>query len=109
MKLLAYTLIATIAATSSFACDQAQARARLELAMSSGLIETFSHLNGVSTVHFRQNNWDRLDAFERLGVFGTMECFVAGPGKALSAIQAVNEGGRVLATFNGRTRQMDIR
>lgn len=98
-----------ILSNPAIACNQVQARSMLETGMSTGLIETFSRMNNTSTVHFRQSVWDRLDRFERLGVFGTIECVIAGPGNAVTSIQAVNERGRIIATYNGRTGRMTVR
>lgn len=104
--LFAISTIGSSAAAQS--CNQESAQTLLEFGVSSGVIDGFSRFNGFSTLHFRQAQWDRMDYAERLGVFATLDCVIAGPGKFVSSIQAVNEGGRVLATWNGRTQRMQV-
>jgi hypothetical protein len=96
-------------ATARQDCNEADARARFEMAMNGGAITAVSRFNGISTIHVSRGVWARMDFHSRLGMLGTFECVVAGRGNVLLTAQVVDEGGRVLATWDGRTRQMHVR
>jgi hypothetical protein len=39
----------------------------------------------------------------------TFQCLIAGPGNVLRTANVINRGGRVLAVWDGATRQLEIK
>lgn len=90
-------------------CNQAEATASIEKAQAGGAIVGVSMYQNKPTVFMEANVWAGLDLTTRLGIVATLQCAVAGPDKVLTTIQILDQGGRVLAVWDGLRRNFDVK
>lgn len=90
-------------------CDQADAESRWTQAVEGGVVEGASFLNDKLTIHLKATNWETYPLELRIGMFSVLDCVIAGPDSRVTEMQAVDEGGRVLATWDGINQQIDIK
>lgn len=98
-----------IFATGANACNQQDAKRRLETAMAKGVLLSTSMLNDTPTLHIERAIWTGLVLNTRAGMLATFDCAIAGPGKSLTKIVVVSETGRTLATWDGIKKKFDVR
>ncbi|WP_392336566.1 hypothetical protein [Loktanella salsilacus] len=113
--MLRFTGIAVVtsfvfAATSTHAaeCNVEIAEAKIDAAVNAEVITDLAMLNGIPTVAVDPSTWDQMIFSTRLGLVETIECAVAGPGSILARIQIIEPGGKVMANFDGLTRELDV-
>ena len=99
-----------LAATSIHAaeCDVEIAESKINDAVSAEVITDLAMLNGIPTVAVDPITWDQMMFSTRLGLVETIECAVAGSGSILARIQIIEPGGKVMANFDGLTRELDV-
>ena len=90
-------------------CDQADAESRWQRSIDAGLVQGASILNDKMTIHLKASDWNNYPLEVRIGMFVILDCVIAGPDSRVTEMQAVNEGGRVLATWDGIKQQIDVR
>lgn len=107
-------LVAGLAATTLAAqtprphCDQADAAARWDGAVAAGIVQGASMLNRMPTIHVRARDWAGYPLEVRLGMIATLDCAAGGGTEHFREIQIVDEGGRVLARWDGIRRRLDV-
>ena len=90
-------------------CDQADAESRWTQAVEGGVVEGASFLNDKLTIHLKAASWDAYPLEVRIGMFVILDCVIAGPDGRVTEAQAVDEGGRILATWDGIKQQIDVK
>ena len=90
-------------------CDQADAESRWERSIEGGVVEGASFLNDKLTIHLQASRWQAYPLEVRIGMFVILDCVIAGPDGRVTEMQAVDEGGRVLATWDGINQQIDVK
>lgn len=90
-------------------CNPAEAEAVLDHALEAGVVKNFSMHNGLPTVAAAHDVWAAMDLETRLGIIHTFECAVAGSGNILAEIQVIAETGKVLASFDGISRKLEVK
>ena len=107
-----FVLIAGAFSTQALAqtppCSQAEASERWDRASEMGMILGTSMLNRTPTVHVPRADWRSWPTDVRIGLIETMDCVAGGGDTFFAAINVVDEGGRVLARWDGRRRQIEI-
>ena len=91
---------------ASTQCDPAEAEGILEHAQASGIVAGMSMLNGIPSISVEGEVWAAIDLETRLSIISTFECAVAGRGNILAEVQVIAETGKILASFDGLTRQL---
>lgn len=109
-KLTAITLAAAISVTTAAAaeCVKEDAESKLTTAMDAGIITGVGMVNDLPTVAVDAETWRLMELNTRMGMVETLECFIAGPGNIVTTIQATAPTGKVLATFSGIERHLDV-
>ncbi|MCE8002549.1 MULTISPECIES: hypothetical protein [Billgrantia] len=95
--------------TTAMACDQDDALTKWEQAEEHEIILGAGNINGTMSFAVDEGVWDQLDFGTRLGMVETFQCLVAGPGNVLRTANVINRGGRVLAVWDGISKQLDIK
>lgn len=109
LALFAAAITIGVPALASDMCDQRDANEKWRKAETAGIILGMGMMNDIPTISIDESAWDGASLNTRTGLITTFECLVAGPGKALRSIQVVNRGGRLLATYDGIRKSIDVR
>lgn len=101
------TILAGTIATGAAACDQAEAEQRWRQAEQAGVILGAGLYGGIATFQVDAAVWRLIDLNTRHGMAETFQCIVAGPDQVLRQAQILDNGGAVLARWNGVTGSLE--
>ena len=90
-------------------CDQDEATQRWLRAESTGTVLGFIMFQRTVTIHVPLRNWNLFRLDHRVGLFTLLDCVIGGPDGVVKNMQAVDERGRVLATWDGTRWEIDVR
>mgnify|MGYP005867499343 CR=1 FL=1 len=116
MKIISFIVLLTAAPAAhgqgnvtNTQCDQKAAEAKLLEASDAGIIKGVGMVSDIPSIAVAGADWDVMSLDVRLGMIETVECFIAGPGNILRSVQVMSPGGKIFATFDGVTREIDVR
>lgn len=102
-------LLAVVYSAGAMACDREQALEQWDQAEQQGIILGAGEVNGVMSFAVDPGVWANVDLNVRQGMLNTFECIIAGPGHVLAKANVLTPGGRVLASWDGVKRELDIK
>lgn len=97
------TLVAALIGAAATACEPTEAEARWLQAEAAGIVLGAGMYGDVPTFQVDGPTWALMDLDARHGMAETFECVIAGPGNVLSEAQILDNGGEVLARWDGIT------
>lgn len=90
-------------------CNTEQSTARWQKLEDSKFVYGGGMIKNVPTFSVNEASWNNLSYNARLLVAKDFACLLAGPGKALLKARVVNKGGKLLAEWDGVSRELDIK
>lgn len=109
MKLVQLIITAAfVTTTANAACDPDEAAERLQLSLDGGLVQGMSMYQDTPTLHINRGDWNTYPLEVRLGLFVRLGCAIAGPDNVLRRSQIVDQGGALLATWDGIREEMTL-
>lgn len=109
IKVVAVAAIGVLASGAALACDPAEAEKKWLEGEEAGITLGFGTVQDAPSFAVHLPTWQQLDYSTRVGLVETFECAIAGPDGVLRKAHVITQGGKILAVWDGVSRELEIR
>lgn len=94
---------------AALACDPESAEQKWKEGEEAGITLGFGTVQDAPSFAVHLPTWNQMDYNTRVGMMETFECAIAGPDSVLGKAHVITQGGKILAVWDGVSRNLEIR